>query len=209
MFIPFHHIVFYGKHVGKPIKGIFHIGAHECQEKAIYNLCGFSDDKIVWIEGNEAIVKKMKERYPDALIYNALIDRTSREVTFHITNNGQSSSILELGTHAKHYPEIVVAEKQVRKTISIKEFIETNKIDIRNLNFWNLDIQGVELEALKGAGEYIQYVDIVYCEVNTEEVYKGCALLPELDAFFGSHGFLRVESILLQQGWGDCLYVRK
>jgi hypothetical protein len=209
MFIPFHHIVFYGKHVGKPIKGIFHIGAHYCQEKAIYNASGFSDEKIVWIEGNEAIVKKMKGLYPSAQIYTALIDEISHTVTFHITNNEQSSSILELGTHAKHYPDIVVSENQIRQTMSMKEFIETNKIDIQNLNFWNLDIQGVELAALKGAGEYIQYADMVYCEVNTEEVYKGCGLLHELDMFFGSHGFLRVESILLEQGWGDCLYVRK
>jgi hypothetical protein len=37
---------------------------------------------------------------------------------------------------------------------------------------------GSELSALKSAGDAINYA-----EVNTQEVYKGCGLLPELDAF--------------------------
>ena len=193
---------------GKLVKGVFHIGAHECEEKTAYNDAEISDQNIVWIDGNDTKIQEMKQKYPGIRVYTALIDEVERDVTFNITNNGQSSSILPLDTHSKHYPDIVVSEQRTLKTISVKQFIETNTIQMENLNFWNLDIQGVELSALKGAGEYLKYADAIYTEVNVETLYKGCALLPELDAFLKTKGFERVAMKLMEQGWGDALYVR-
>jgi len=34
------------------IKGILHIGAHECEELNDYNLNGITDENIIWIEAN-------------------------------------------------------------------------------------------------------------------------------------------------------------
>ena len=41
----------------------------------------------------------------------------------------------------------------------MKKLIEEKKIDIDSINFLNLDIQGVELRALKGLGEYLKKID--------------------------------------------------
>ncbi len=208
MLIPFDQVFMYLAMQGKHIQGVFHIGAHECEEKEMYNKCEIQDSNIVWIDGNDTKIKEMKEKYPTIRLYTALIDETEREVKFYITNNGQSSSILPLETHKNHYPDIVVSEERVCQTTSVKKFIESNHIQMDKLNFWNLDIQGTELSALKGAAEYIKYADAIYCEVNVENLYKGCALLPELDAYLQSQGFDRVAMKLMPQGWGDALYVR-
>ena len=64
----------------------------------------------------------------------------------------------------------------------------------------NLDIQGKELDALKSMGDYIQYVQYIYTEVNSEKVYKDCALLPEIDEFLKEKGFIRVACKM----WGNC-----
>lgn len=208
MLIPFDQIFMYLAMRGKQMRGVFHIGAHECEEKEMYNKCDIEDATIVWIDGNDQKIKEMKEKYPSARLFSALIDETERDVTFYITNNGQSSSILPLGTHKEHYNTIVVSEEQKMRTTTVKHLIEENKIDMAPLNFWNLDIQGTELSALRGAGDYIQYADAIYCEVNVEYVYQGCALLPEMDAFLKEKGFERVAMKLMPQGWGDALYVR-
>lgn len=209
MLIPFDQVFIYLAMQGKHMRGVFHIGAHECEEREMYNKCEIEDPKIVWIDGNDQKVNEMKEKYPSARVFSALIDEEERDVTFYITNNGQSSSILPLGTHKDHYTTIVVSEEQKLRTTTVKRFIEDNTIDMTDLNFWNLDIQGTELSALRGAGDYIKYADAIYCEVNVEHVYQGCALLPELDAFLESKGFQRVAMKLMPQGWGDALYVRK
>ena len=75
-------------------------------------------------------------------------------------------------------------------------------------NFWNLDIQGKELDVLLSGEEYLIYADAIYCEVNTQEVYKGCGILKDLNDFLHERGFLRVAIKLTDMGWGDALYLR-
>jgi len=208
MLIPFDQVFMYLAMRGQHLRGVLHVGAHECEEKEMYNKCEIEDAKIVWIDGNDQKIREMKQKFPDARLYSALIDDQEREVKFYITNNGQSSSILPLDTHKQHYPDIVVSEEQVKKTTTLKRLIEDNNIDPKDLNFWNLDIQGVELSALRGAGDYLKYADAIYSEVNVEHLYEGCALLPELDAFLKEKGFERVAMKLMPQGWGDALYIR-
>lgn len=208
MLIPFDQVFLYLAMRGKQLRGVLHVGAHECEEREMYNKCDIEDSNIIWIDGNDQKIQEMRQKYPNAHLYSALIDEQEREVKFFITNNGQSSSILPLDTHKQHYPDIVVSEEQVKKTTTLKKLIEDNKINPKDLNFWNLDIQGVELSALKGAGDYIQYADAIYSEVNVEHLYQGCALLPELDAFLKEKGFERVAMKLMPQGWGDALYIR-
>lgn len=194
-------------------RGVFHVGAHECEEKQAYNEKGIPDSSIVWVDGNLDLVNKMKSKgVPN--VFFALIDEVERDVQFHITNNGQSSSILEMGTHATKYKDIWVTETRKQRTTTIENLSKNDSIDFTNLNFWNFDIQGAELLALKGAGDLLKYADALYLEVNTEEVYKNCAILNELDDFLKEKGYTRVALSIykngqgIEDGWGDALYVR-
>jgi len=72
-----------------------------------------------------------------------------------------------------------------------------------------LDIQGVELNALRSAGKYLDNVKAVYSEINIEYVYENCGLLNEMNEFLESKGFKMVKKVLTNEGWGDALWVRK
>ncbi len=80
---------------------------------------------------------------------------------------------------------------------------------MKSLNFWNFDIQGAELMALKGAAESLQHVDALYLEVNEKELYVGCGLIDEIDAFLQVRQFKRVITEMTVHGWGDALYVKE
>ncbi len=142
-------------------------------------------------------------------IINAMVDEISgRSVDFKITNNGQSSSILELGTHKIHHSDVYVLNSSKYITKSIKDVVQEQNLDIQNLNFWNMDIQGLELRALKGAGDLLEKVDALYLEVNTEKVYIDCALIEDIDEYVKNFGFSRVLTKMTQWGWGDALYIK-
>jgi hypothetical protein len=130
---------------------------------------------------------------------------------FNVANNFQSSSVLELGTHAKEHPDIIY-DKDLSfkaKTITVKSFYERNNISHpEKYNFWNFDIQGAELMALQGAAEYIKYAKILNLEVNTEKVYKDCPLMSDIDAFLSKYHFQRVLTKITKHGWGDALYIK-
>lgn len=190
------------------INGVLHIGAHECEELGVYKFLGIKEDNVVWVE---AIKEKVDEAISKGInhVYNVVIsDEDNKMVTFLRTNNNQSSSILDLGTHSHHYPHIVVSKQESMISITIDSFLKEKELDKKQYNFWNFDIQGAELLALKGATDALKYVDILYMEVNTEEVYKNCGLMSEIDSFVHSYGFSRKLTKMTQQGWGDALYIR-
>jgi len=190
------------------IFGSFHIGAHECEEMHFYNQLGLKSENIVWID---AIPSKVNEATNRGIpnVYNAVItDKDDEEIVFNISNNGQSSSVLEFGTHSHEHPEVVYVDKINLKSITIDTFFERNNIDASNYNFWNFDIQGAELMALKGSIQSIKYAKAIYLEVNEKELYKNCGLITEIDAFLLEYNFKRVLTNILHHGWGDALYIR-
>ena len=199
------------QHFKLHLRGVLHIGAHECEEQAVYLRHNVDNSNIYWIEAMEDKVKLMKEKNKDLNIYQAVIDvEDDKEISFNVADNGQSSSILEFGTHAVHHPHVKMIGKKQLKTTRVDTLIKNNKIPIEKLNFLNLDIQGKELDALKSMGDYIQYVQYIYTEVNSEKVYKDCALLPEIDEFLKEKGFVRVACKMWGNcGWGDAFYIRQ
>jgi len=207
MLIPYHDLI---KKYNIQVSGILHIGAHECEELKDYLGGGVASNNIYWVEGQEMLVNNMKTKgIPN--IYHALIDiEDNKEVIFNISNNGQSSSILEFGSHSLHHPQVHYVSSHKQKTTRLDSLIETNDIPIDRLNFLNLDIQGVELRALQSMEKYLQHIDYIYTEVNTEQVYKGCDTIDAIDAYLKRFGFDRCDTRIYQQfGWGDAFYIKK
>lgn len=190
------------------IRGIFHVGAHECEELNDYIKIGVDKNNIVWVEGNKEISDKMMNMGIPNIINAVVDDESGKTVVFNITNNGQSSSILELGTHKTQHPHIYVCKTETVVTKSIQDIAVDHSLDFTKYNFWCFDIQGVELRALKGAGDLILYADILYLEVNSEELYKGCALIGEIDAYVAVYGFKRTVTGMTCHGWGDAVYIK-
>jgi len=188
------------------ITGILHIGAHECEELGIYEKY-VERNQILWIEAMEDKVELCKTRYPGIRIENAVVSNVEEKVVFNISNFSQSSSMLDLGLHSQLYPGIVYV-KTIERTATPLRHILPEYRDI-NVNFINLDIQGAELKALMSMEEYLTSIDYIYTEVNCDSVYKGGALIWEIDMFLERHGFVRMEVKWWgKDKWGDAFYVK-
>jgi len=189
------------------ISGAFHIGAHECEELGFYNQLGVKNEDVVWLD---AIPSKVNEAINRGIpnVYNAVVtDKDDEDVTFNVSNNVQSSSVLEFGTHSQEHPWVVYVDTIKQKSITIDTFFERNNIDASKYNFWNFDIQGAELLALKGAVNSIKHAKAIYLEVNEKELYKGCGLITEIDEFLAKYNFKRVLTNMTIHAWGDALYI--
>jgi FkbM family methyltransferase len=190
------------------INGVLHIGAHECEEQSFYDKLGVERKNVIWIDANKKKVLEAQNRGIENVYYAVVSDEDDKTVTFNITNNGQSSSILDFGSHAHHHPHVHFIEKQTHQTITINTFYKNNMLELDKYDFWNFDIQGAELLALKGAKDILPYVKVLYMEVNTEEVYKGCGLITEIDSFLETYGLKRVLTNMTNCGWGDAVYIK-
>jgi hypothetical protein len=67
----------------------------------------------------------------------------------------------------------------------------------------------VELNVIKSFGNLLNRLDYIYAEVNEEEVYKGCALVTEIDHYVAQFNFERKETCMTSNKWGDAFYIKK
>lgn len=189
-------------------KGIIHIGAHLMEERNDYISNGL--DNTIWVEANPELYNILKNLYTNEIIYNhAITDIDNEIVNFNITNNGQSSSILDLDKHKIYHPHIYVEKIISVKTKRIDTLIKENDIDINNYNFLNIDVQGAELLVIKSFGKLLNNIKYIYTEINTNSLYKNCALINEIDDYLEGYRFKRVETFITAFEWGDALYIKE
>lgn len=195
-------------------KGVLHVGANIGEEAPVYLELGIK--RQVWIEANPEIFLKLKANIsnnPEAVAFNfAAGDENKLEVPLHVSNNGsQSSSVLELGTHKIAHPDVYYVKDVNVQMWRLHDFLDLAypPYSVRDWDFLNIDVQGFELNVLRGLGVIIDQFKWIYLEVNREELYKGCALIDSLDLFMTANRFKRVETKWAgNTGWGDALYIR-
>lgn len=191
------------------IKGVIHVGAHYGEELDEYLKNGINE--IILFEPlNECfdnIFIKVNS-YGDSLSANiqghqvALGSERGNVVMYLSDNDRQSSSILKPKVHLTHHPHVKFDGTEEVEVDLLDNF------DTVDCNFLNMDVQGYELEVLKGAKETLNHVDYVYCEVNRDEVYENNAFIEEIDEYLGNYNFERVETDWQGEIWGDALYIK-
>lgn len=190
---------------------IVHVGGHRAEELEDYLAAGWGSGGVLWVEAMSGAVDSIRERiakFPNHRVVHAVVwSESNVRLRFHETSNGQSSSVLGLKTHADHYPDIIVVREEDRNTTTLADLIDWHEMP--EIDLLNLDIQGAELHALQGLGSKISCVNSIYSEINTEELYEGCALLDELDGWLAHHNFVRVDAEFTGQGWGDGFWIRR
>jgi FkbM family methyltransferase len=189
--------------------GVLHLGANTGQEAAMYDK--LSIHRVVWVEALPDVYAQLVKniaRYPRQFALCACLgDEDEKEVTFHRANNGsQSSSYLELGTHAQEHPTTKFVEDIKMTTRRADTLLATYPVGPGW--FLNVDVQGAELMVLKGMGDLLKEFAWVYVEVNIRELYVGCPLVAEIDDYLAKFDFIGMETKMMKQGWGDKLYKR-
>lgn len=181
--------------------GVLHIGAHYGGEYPIYKNLNISP--IIFIEAVPETYNVLINNVGlECLCLNTAIGNIDGIIDMNISSADPCSSILEPDLHLQQYPEISFVGKRT---------VKISKIDSLNLpkcNFLNLDVQGYELEVLKGAEKYLHNIDYVMSEVNRDSVYKKCVMVEELDDYLKLYGLERVETDWAGDTWGDAFYIK-
>ena len=186
-------------------KLILHVGAHLAEESNGYTK--YFKVPVIWIEAQSKLCKQLNQSLDIAsntVIEACVLDKEDYVVTLNVTSNSQSTSILNFGMHSHTYPDVVVTELVTARTKRLDSILNGKEVP----DFINLDIQGVELKAIMSLGVLIEQVKVIYTEVNKRDVYVGCDLIQDMDAYLKSYGFRRIATRWKRRsGWGDALYI--
>lgn len=204
-------------HVRRPL--IFDVGAHFGAVTDIY-LRMWDNVKIYCFEPERGALEKLHMRYDDedrvVIEPYAISDkRKTNPVPFYFGGReGEMSSLKPRPSEGRRYYRAALSPSQEVLVESLDEYAMDQGIEC--VHVLKLDIQGNELEALKGASNFLTAgtITLIYCEVLFVEIYEGASDFFEIWRYlrrfgyslFDLYGFGR-SPVNRQLTYADALFV--
>lgn len=124
---------------------------------------------------------------PNVTIHEAVMGAETKTIRFNIVNNLVSSSVLNPSAINR---SIHGAKMDVSRVVEVPQVrLEDVLGPDCPVDLLKLDLQGYELEALKGCGSLLRRIKIITTEVEFVSLYDGQPLFAEIDIFLRKHGF--------------------
>jgi FkbM family methyltransferase len=184
-------------------RGIVHVGAHVAEEMELYLELGPA--LIVWVEADPAqamrlgsAIRRRQAPIRQIAVEALIADVDGREFDFHrFSNKGQSSSVFRATSALyDHWPDVRETGEVLRLTSSrLDTALRGASVSPDEIDVLVLDIQGAELMALAGAGDYLGHAEFVETEVSQEEIYQGAPQADAVEAALAEHGFRRLTGL--------------
>lgn len=192
---------------GIDVKGIIQVGANLGQEVPLFKK--FTDN-IILIEPLSACVQSLKVKYPTYLILEtALGTLDTRQNIYVASNHGASSSLLKPVKHLTMHPSIKFKTTQNVKVRRFDTLARNLHIDMRKFNVVITDTQGCDLDALKGFGTLLDFVDLIISEYINIELYEGNQGLDALTEYLTGFGFELAAKFSVKGKVGNAVFKKK
>jgi FkbM family methyltransferase len=118
-------------------------------------------------------------------IHSYALGAEKKTVSFHVTDNLVSSSILKPTALNRAYHG---TRMDIQQTITVQQ-VRLDDILEGEIDIVKLDLQGYELEALEGCGQLLERIKIVDTEIEFVPLYEGQSLFGDIDVFLRKRGF--------------------
>lgn len=184
------------------IRGIINVGSNtgqECSQFKSYT------KNIICFEPIPSVFQTLQSHNRDITCYNFALGDTNEVKKMNIaSNNGESSSFLEPTNVKQEFPTI---EFETEMNLEIKRF-DSLEINLEQHNVLYSDTQGYELHVLRGFGDLLKNIDVIYVEYN-ENLYEGDGNLKEITEYVESYGFETIKVYPESHYWGNVLFAKK
>ena len=132
--------------------------------------------------------------HPRLRIVDVAIADTAGSAVLHVTRADDSSSLL---------PSTDFQATTVPGTVKVGELtVTTNRLDalfdpaeLQRPVLLKIDVQGTELQVLRGAGALLDTIDTILVECSFQILYEGQALADDAISLMHSHGY-RLASVV-------------
>jgi FkbM family methyltransferase len=121
-------------------------------------------------------------------LHQIAIGAKETETIIHVSNQDHSSSLLPISEkQTRLFPGTIEKETRSIHVCPLEKVFSLNDIELPAL--LKIDVQGLELEVLKGCGSLLDVFNYVYVECSFVELYSNQALAHEVISFLSEKGF--------------------
>jgi FkbM family methyltransferase len=200
---------------------VVHVGAHAGEEVDAYRAAGA--DRIMLVEASPASSAELERRFgdaPDVEVVHAAVGDQDGEARLMLHTNArgetESASLLPMKELARIVPTLSTEATVEVPARTLDTLLERSGVDAAEVGLLVLDVQGAELQVLRGAALALRAVRAVLTEVALIDLYDGAAREEDVVREMQNAGFVRVDALYyeLYEGdrrfpaWGDVLFTR-
>ena len=135
------------------------------------------------------VLKKNSSAHPRWSVFNFGMGAKEEDLVINISENFVSSSIFKVSEASMDSePKTRITHgEEIRLSTLDTLFEKQPEFDKEIL--LKLDVQGYELEALRGAAKILSQIKVVQAEMSFVQLYEGAPLFGEVIDFLKNHGF--------------------
>jgi FkbM family methyltransferase len=174
-----------GRRLSSELRVLCVIGAHRFEELSLIDRIFPGLHHIYLFEpqvGPLAALERLAAEDPRIKVFPVAVSDTDGVATFNVaSNDGESSSLLQLGSHRELFPHVTMKLSIEVPTRRLDSVLAENKLAYPDVMI--IDVQGAEYMVLKSfTPEVLAPLRLIYAEVSTEAVYASSGLLSEVEA---------------------------
>lgn len=150
----------------------------------------------------------------DIIIHNLALGSKKSNSTINITNQRDSSSILDINSKIdESFKHIKIIKKQIINLERLDNILKNS--DLENVNLLKIDVQGFELQVLKGASKILRNIKYIYIECSEIQFYKDQSLYSDIHKYLLKNNFIKDGEFNIQKNMNnqviqlDILYKNK
>ncbi|MDQ3046991.1 MAG: FkbM family methyltransferase [Bacteroidota bacterium] len=175
----------------------------------------YPKSKIYAFEPHPALAGRLQEKFgavKNVDVHPVAIGAENATMKFNILNYENSSSLLKpSATNFKYHQDKMNTSQEVDVQVKRLDQVITEK----EVDIMKLDLQGYELEALKGCEGFIRKVKVITTEIEFVPLYNDQPLFGDIDVYLRSKGFylLNLYELYTQKDGqltaGDAVYLNE
>ncbi len=196
---------------------IFDVGAHDGRTIELYKK-HFPKSSIFSFEPTpktfEILVRK-SSKHENVKVFNEALTDYIGTTDFHINHSSLTNSILKSSNIKYNSSDVYgTKEKITVRANTVDNFCLENGVD--KIEIFKIDVQGADLQVLKGAENMLKdkKIELIFIEVEFVQVYQNQPLFHDISLFlngFGYNLFSLYNLSINSEGqiiYGDAVFVR-
>ena len=151
-------------------------------------------------------------KYPARIhCYPFGLGRRRGRMVMHVSGDGSAGSSHSSSlrppseAHTTEYSFVSFGKRTEVHVTTIDEWAQEHRVD--RVDFMRLDMQGYEIEALKGAEHTLKTTSAIQLEVSHIQLYQGAPIYAEVKDWMAEYGFRPAVKAVFRVG-GNVLFVR-